>query len=119
MTILGGDFNHDPIGEEYDLVFTSASLQFAQDIDSVVKKVYDGLNPAGVFVSLFPFGQTHERTKPKAIVLSLLTMALMGHDTGVDSGYVADSMLRVGFKTIHSRNLDTFIGPMELDIARK
>lgn len=119
VTVLGGDFNRGFIGEEYDLVFANASLQFARDIDYVVKKVYDSLNPAGVFVSLFPFGQTHERTKPEAIVLSLLTMALMGHDTGVDQGYVADSMLRVGFKSIHSRNLETFMGQMELDLARK
>ena len=119
VTVLGSDFNRDSIGEEYDLVLASSSLQFAHDIDSVVKKVYDSLNPGGVFVSLFPFGQTHEGTKPEAIVLSLLTMALMGHDTKIDQGYVADSMLRVGFKSIHSRNLDTFIGPMELDIARK
>jgi len=56
MEILGGDFNHDPIGEGYDCVLACNSLQFAQVIDSVVKKIYDALNPGGVFVSLYPFG---------------------------------------------------------------
>jgi SAM-dependent methyltransferase len=119
MTVLGGDFNRDPIGEGYDLVFACSSLQFAKDIDTVVKKVYDALNPGGVFVSLFPFGQTHECTKPETTVLSLISMALMGQETEIDHGYVADSMLHVGFKTVHSRTLDTFMGSMEFDIARK
>ncbi len=119
MDVLGGDFNHDSIGEGYDLVWASGVLQFATDIDSVVKRVHDGLNPGGVFVSLYPFGQTHERTKPESIVLSLLSMALMGQEVGVDQGYVADAMLSAGFKSVRSRDTDTFMGPMELDIGRK
>ena len=119
IEVLGGDFNRDSIGEGYDLVWACGVLQFATDIDSVVKKVYDALNPSGVFVSLFPFAQTHEQTKPESIVLSLLSMALMGQEAGVDQGHVADSMLRAGFKSVRSRTLDTFMGPMDLDIARK
>jgi SAM-dependent methyltransferase len=119
MEVLGGDFNRDSIGEGYDLVWASGAFQFAVDIDSVVKKVHDALNPSGVFVSLMPFGRTHEGTKPESTVLSLLSMALMGQEIEIDQGYVSDSMRRIGFKTVHSRTLDTFMGPMELDIARK
>jgi ubiquinone/menaquinone biosynthesis C-methylase UbiE len=119
MDVIGGDFNLDSIGEGYDLVWASGVLQFVDDIDSVVKKVYDALKPNGVFVSVMPFGQTHERTKPEATVLSLLSIALIGQEVGVDRGYIADSMLRVGFKSVHSRNIDTFMVPMELDIGRK
>jgi predicted O-methyltransferase YrrM len=117
--VLGGDFNRDSIGEGYDFVFTSNSLQFAQVVDSVVKKIYDALNPSGVFVSLFGFGQTHERTKPENLVLGLLPMSLMGQESSFKYGYVADSMLRVGFKSVRSRTLNTAWGPMELDIGRK
>jgi hypothetical protein len=119
MEILSGDFNRDPIGKGYDCVLACNSLQFAQAIDTVVKKIYDALNPGGVFVSLYAFGQTHERTKPESTVLSLLSMALMGQEVGVDQGYVADSMIRVGFKSVRSRTLYTPYLPMELDIARK
>jgi len=119
MTVLGGDFNRDLIGEGYDLVFACASFQFARDIDSVLKRVFDSLNPKGVLVSLFPFGMTHEGTKPETTVLGLLSLNLMGQETEFDQGYIADSMLRVGFKSIRSQTLDTFMGPMELDIARK
>ena len=119
MDVLGGDFNRDSIGEGYDLVWASGVLQFAVEIETVVRKVYDALNPGGVFVSLFPFGQTHERTKPELIVLSLLSMALMGQELGIDQGYIAESMLKAGFRSVRSRKIETFIGPMELDIGRK
>jgi hypothetical protein len=119
MSVLGGDFNRDLIGEGYDLIFTSNSLQFAQDIDAVMMKIHDALNPNGVCVSMFSFGHTHERTKPESLVLGLLSMSLLGHETGVDQGYIADAMLRTGFKSVHSSIVNTGWGPMELDIARK
>jgi hypothetical protein len=119
IEVLSGDFNQDSIGEGYDLVWASGVLQFANDVDVVLKKIYDSLNSSGVFVSLFPFALTHERTKPESIVLGLLSTALMGHDLGVDYGDIANSMKRIGFKSIHSQTIETFMGPMELDIARK
>jgi len=119
MEVLGGDGFRDSIGEGYDLVLACSSLQSYKDkLDSVAKKVYDALNPSGVFISYF-MGLTHERTKPEITVLMSLSMALMGYDTGFDQGFVADSMLRAGFKSVRSRTLNTHWGPMELDIARK
>jgi predicted TPR repeat methyltransferase len=119
MEVLGGDYNRDAVGEGYDLVVTCNSLQFAKEVDSVVKKIYDSLNPGGVFVSMFGFGQTHERTKPESLVLGLLPSALVGLHTGFDQGYIADSMLSVEFKSVCSRIVTSGWGQMELDIARK
>jgi ubiquinone/menaquinone biosynthesis C-methylase UbiE len=119
MEVLGGDFNRDPIGEGYDLVLACSCLEAAKDIDSIVKKVYDALNTGGVFASIFNSGLTQERTKPEPLVLSSLSMALMGHELLFDQGSVADSMLRVGFKSVHSRTLNTPWGSTELNIARK
>jgi len=119
VEVLGGDFNRDPIGGGYDIVFTSNSLQFARSIDRVVKKVHAALNPGGVFVSIFGFGHTDEGTKPENLVLGLLPMALMGQEAGAERGHIADSMLRAGFRSVHSRILSTAWGPMELDIGRK
>ena len=117
MEVLGGDFYRDSIGYGYDLIVACSSMQGDRaKLDSVVKKVYDALNPAGVFVSYF-CGLTPEGTKPEIHVLSLLSTALKGHDTGFDQGFVADSMLRVGFKSVRSRTLNTPYGPMELDVA--
>ena len=119
MKAIGGDVYRDSIGEGYDLVLACSSVQGYRDkLDSVVKKVYDVLNTSGVFVSYF-FGLTHEGSKPEISVLSILSMAMAGYDTGFDQGFVADSMLRAGFKSVRSRTLTTPWGPMELDIARK
>jgi O-methyltransferase. len=119
MEVLCGDFISDPIGEGYDLIWASSSLSLAKnDMDSLMKKIYDALNPGGVFLVLHE-GLTYERTKPADMVLSMLSMALTGEDMRFDQGFIADSMLRVGFKSVHSRTLDTDWGPMDLDIARK
>lgn len=119
VTVLGGDFNRDPIGEGYDLVFTANALQFAHELDAVVTKVYDALNPRGVFVSIFGFGQTHDGTKPETLILGLLAMTLTGQATRTDHGHIAASMLRVGFRTVHSQPITSPWGSLELDIARK
>ena len=119
IEVIAGDYNHDPIGKGYDLIWASNTLNFArQDTDALMKKVYDALNPGGVFIS-FCEGLIHERTKPDIHVLSMQSMALMGQDMCFDQGEIADSMLRVGFKSVRSRTLDTDWGPMELDIGRK
>ena len=119
MEVLGGDYTCDSIGEGYDLIWASGTLNFCKDdMDSIVKKIYDALNPGGVFIS-FSDGLTHERTKPDIMVIGWLSMALTGQDMGLDQGEIADSMLCVCFKSVRSRTLDTPMGPMDLDIGRK
>jgi hypothetical protein len=43
----------------------------------------------------------------------------MGTDMSFERGFVADSMLRAGFESVRSRSLETSMGPMDVDIARK
>ena len=119
MTVTGGDYLQDFIGEGYDLILASATLNFVKDdLDSFLTKIYDALNPGGVFITLSD-GLTHERTKPEIMVISWLSMALTGMDMGFDQGFIADYMLRVGFKSVRSRTLNTPMGPMDFDIGRK
>ncbi len=119
IEIMGGDYITDSIGEGYDLVWASATLNFARDdMDSMVAKIYDSLSPGGVFISCSE-GLTHERTKPDVMVLSMISLSLMGQDMCFDQGEIADLMLRVGFKSIRSRTLETDWGPMDLDVGRK
>ena len=119
MEVLAGDYNGDSIGAEYDLIWASNTLNFARDgMDSLMKKIYDALNPGGVFIS-FCEGLTHERTKTDFVVLSMMSIALMGQDMCFDQGEIADSMLRVGFKSVRSRTLDAPWGTADLDIGRK
>lgn len=70
------------------------------------------------FIS-FCEGLPHERTTPDFVVISMISIALMGQDSCFDQGFIADSMLRVGFKSVCSHTLDTDWGPMDLDITQK
>ena len=119
IDVLAGDFNPDPIGEGYDLIWASGTLYFAEkDIASILKKIYDALNSKGLFISLHE-GLIFERTKPDIMALSWMPTALMGQHWGFDQGVIANCMLRVGFTSVRSRTIDTPIGPMDLDIGRK
>ena len=119
MEVLSGDYNHDSIGKGYDLVWASTALGFARhDMDTLTKKVYNALNPGGVFLVLHE-GLTHERTKPDIHVISMMSMVLTGQDMCFDQGEIADSMLRVGFRSVRSRTLHAYWGLMDLDIGKK
>ncbi|MCK4680747.1 class I SAM-dependent methyltransferase [bacterium] len=119
IDVLAGDYNQDPIGEGYDLVWASASLNFAKhDIDSVTRKIHDALNPGGVLVSLHD-GLTHGSTKPEEMVLAWMGWAMTGMDMAFEQGDIAASMLRVGFESVGGRTLDAPMGPMDLEIGRK
>jgi cyclopropane fatty-acyl-phospholipid synthase-like methyltransferase len=65
MEVLGGDYAQDDIGNKYDLIWAAECLNFAkQDLDTLMKKIYDALTQNGVFIS-YADGLTHERTKPE------------------------------------------------------
>ncbi len=119
MDVIGGDFVYDSIGEGYDLILASATLNMCKDdLDMLMQKIHSALNPGGVFVSLHD-GLTGEGTQPGEMILPTISYALMGLDTRFDQGFIADTMLRTGFQSVHSRALDTPEGPMDLDIGRK
>ncbi|MCK4239698.1 MAG: hypothetical protein KAX33_11280 [Candidatus Lokiarchaeota archaeon] len=62
---------------------------------------------------------TNERTKPTELVLSWLCATLMGQDIYFEKGEIADSMIRVGFKSVHSRTINFMANTMDMDIAHK
>lgn len=73
MKVMGGDYTTDPIGEGYDLVWAKNTLNFAKDdMDLMITNIYNSLSPGGVFVVLHE-GLIHERTKPDAMVLSMIS----------------------------------------------
>lgn len=121
VTTIGGDYATDPIGDGYDLVWTSYTLNFYRDdLDPLFRKIHAALNPGGVFVS-FAEGLTHERTRPTRLINSMLSNNLTGQDVMFDEGEIARAMQRAGFRFVHSRHAEGPLlhGPAVLDIARK
>lgn len=119
IEVIGGDYINGLIGEGYDLVWASMTLNFARNcLNEVIKKIYGALNPGGVFVS-FSDGKTDEGTKPKEMVLGTLMPSLYGDDMGLNEGVIAGAMLKAGFASVQSREVMTPIGEVMVDIARK
>ncbi|WP_020588046.1 methyltransferase [Desulfobacter curvatus] len=119
ITTMAGDYIKDPIGENYDLIWASATLNFVRfDLKSMLEKIHHALKPGGVFVSLAD-GLTHERTRPKAYVLGCMSWMFSGPDLMFNRGEIAEAMRRVGFSSVESETVRTAMMPMELDIARK
>lgn len=121
VTVMGGDYCTDPIGEGYDLIWTSYTLNHCRDnLDPIVRKIHAALNPGGVYVS-FAEGLTHERTQPAELINAALGKILVARDTMFDQGEIAQAMLRVGFRSVHTCPAEgpNRHGPAFLDIARK
>lgn len=119
MEVLAGDYNTDPIGEGYDLIWASATLNFAQNnMDAVMKKIHKALNPNGIFINLSE-GLTHEGTRPHICAIHAVGWAMSTPMTPFEQGFIADAMLNAGFKSVRSRTVQTGWGNRDLDIARK
>jgi hypothetical protein len=118
VEVLTGDYMKDSIGEGYDLILAIGTLNFAKhDLDAVIKKIYDALNPQGVFICISE-GLTHEKTRPKLMV-GWLPSFLQGCDFSLAQGEISDAALRNGFRSVYKRTMDLIMGEMDVDIARK
>ena len=119
MTVLAGDYNADPIGDGYDLIWASSTLNFAQrNLGEVMRKIHAALSPGGVFINLSE-GLTDESTQPDFYVLCTLGWAMSNPLRAFNQGEIAEAMLGAGFKSVRSRTVHTGWGQMDLDIARK
>jgi len=119
MTTIGGDYLMDSFGEGYDLILCSCTLNFALGcMDEMVKRIYDALNPGGVFISLQD-GIYNEGTAPEYHVLNMMSSALSGFNCGIKKGLIAASMRNAGFEQVTSESITLDVGPFDLDIAIK
>jgi predicted O-methyltransferase YrrM len=119
IEVLSGDYLADSIGEKYDFILASGTLNFAKkDLDTVVKKIYDALNPNGVFMCISD-GLTEEGTKPKEMVINWLPYRLKGLDFGLEQGEVSNVALRCGFTNVYKRTVSMIVSEQDVDIAKK
>ena len=119
IEIMAGDYITDSIGDSYDLIFASCTLNFHQNsYDELFKKIYNALNPGGVFVSHHD-GITHERTKPVYHLGESLLGELNGESFSIEQGRIADAILKSGFRSVRSHTVQSDFGPMDIDIGLK
>ena len=119
LETVAGDYLNDDIGEGYDLIFASATLNFAKGrLEPLVEKIHAALKPGGYFLS-FQDGMTHERTRPEIMLAHLPFSLTSEQDFMFDQGEIAEAMMWAGFRQVRSRTLETPMGAMDLDVARK
>lgn len=119
MTVLGGDYLKDSFGKDYDLILCSCTLNFALGcMDEMIKKIYNALNPGGVFVSLHD-GIYNEGTAPEYHILNMMSSSLSGFNCGIEKGLITASMKKAGFEQVFSESVMLDVGPFDLDIAVK
>ncbi len=116
---MAGNYLEDSIGQDYDLIFACATLNFAKNnLDELFHKILNALNPGGLFIT-FQDGMTHDKTRPDVMLGHTPHALAMGKDMSFNQGEIAEAMIRTGFKTVQSRTLKTPLHDMDLDIARK
>ncbi len=116
VSVIAGNYNTDPLGKGYDIVWSAMSLYYADDLDALLLKIKDSLSPTGLFIS-FHEGLFNGRTKPEQHVVGRFIPALNGTDVSFDRGFIAKKLKAAGFSKVESRSIDTAYGPMELDIG--
>lgn len=118
-----GDYMNDLFGENYDFVMANFTLNFYRDrLDEIMKKVYDSLNPGGIFM-VTSDGLNKDKTAPVASVISWLSTCLRGTDMSFERGVIADAMLSAGFISTQSQIVnDAEVeahGPVDIILGRK
>ncbi len=119
ISVMEGNYITDSIGEGYDLVFASATLNFAKNqMEGLFRKIYDALNPGGLFIT-HQDGITDERTKPVEHVMEMLSAELQGLDFAITRGLIADCMKKTGFIEPKRLTILSDFGEMDIDIGKK
>jgi ubiquinone/menaquinone biosynthesis C-methylase UbiE/predicted transcriptional regulator len=120
---MAGDYGIDPIGENYDLIIASQTLNLYRDrMDELIVKLFNALKLGGLLI-VATDSLSNEKTAPESMVISWLPTALQGMDLSFEKGDIASAMIKAGFQSTQSEWMDDVgidvRGETELIIARK
>lgn len=119
VSVKLGDYSQDDIGNNYDLVIASGTLNFRKDmLKTVLKKIYNSLNEKGVFIGILDEVEA-DFSKPKEIVVAWLPYSLNGINMFLVKNLVKDVAEEVGFKEFEREEVMLASGPMTINIFRK
>jgi predicted O-methyltransferase YrrM len=119
VSVVGGDFTEDPIGDGYDLVWTSFALR-RRDLDMMLRRIHAALNPGGICMVLSE-GVTDEHTKPTGTLNAMMAFILCSNEELYADGEIAQAMRHAGFRSVETRVVDSapLHGPAVVNIGRK
>lgn len=119
VKVVSGNFLTDDIGSGYDMIMAIGVMLFAKgDMESLLKKFYDALNPGGVLIAVSE-GIEADITGPWDMVMGYLPYYLQGMDMGVKKNEVVNAARNVGFTGFEKRTELLCSGTQDIDIIRK
>ena len=122
IDVIGADFSKEDIGKDYDLVWTSDTLEFFPDKDKLEEiciKVYNSMNTGGLFVSQQSMVVSENGIWPPDTAWLSHTMAFGGMNCTLYETDISEAMLDAGFKSVESRYVKCAQGTTRVDIGRK
>jgi predicted O-methyltransferase YrrM len=119
VSVMGGDYGIDSIGGGYDLIYAKATINFFKDnLDPLFTKIYEALNPGGVFISIHD-GLTEENTQPADMVISWISTGLSSFDFSFSRDAIPRALLEAGFKSVQTKPHYFPMGTLDMNIGRK
>lgn len=118
ITYLAGSYSKDDIGSNYDIIWASRSLYYADDIFRLVSKMADALKDGGYLICLHE-GVYNERTQPQEIILNRIGVALKGSDVSFERGEIEYAVQKSGLQIISTISTDDIGGSGDIITARK
>lgn len=110
ISTMAGNINEDDIGKDYDLIWCSHVMYFLTNPKEILKKIYNALNPNGIFVSYHTeIDKTDEKYKDNFFYFMYLALQNRKIFEPLE---LVDNLEEVGFKTIIS-----FENPHDLAVA--
>jgi hypothetical protein len=106
IAVLEGDFNHDAIGNGYDLIIASGILDFAKDhLDALMAKIYHALTAAG-YLYLVTHKVSEDYQAPPESILGWLSSHLDGLDILLSKQVIDQALAKHGFRKIQTKAID-------------
>ncbi len=116
---VNGNFMTDDLGSGYDLILAVSVMLFAKgQMEVLLKKCYDALNPGGVLLVVSE-GIQRDLTGPWDMVMGYLPYYFQGMNMGVLRNEVVDAAKKVGFTRFEKRTELLCSGTQDIDIIRK
>lgn len=114
-----GNFLTDPVGEGYDLILAVSIMLFAKgNMEALLKKFYDALNPDGVLLVISE-GIAPDLSNPWDMVTGYLPYYLNGMDMGVKAGEIPAAAKKAGFTRVETHAEILCSGEQEIHVLRK
>lgn len=117
--VVQANFLTDSIGAGYDLILAVSVMLFAKgNMEALMKKFYDALNPGGVLLVVSE-GVAPDLSAPWDMVTGYLPYYLNGMDMAVNASEIPEAARKAGFTQVETRTETLCSGIQEIHVIRK